>query len=318
MSQAAVSSEETETPEQNAPLRIEDATIALVPHTKAGCIDLGLMFCGQNIVRILKLWALFAIPCCAFVYYMGYWYETQLRLAIAVTFFATAIMGVMLISAAAPAAFGAKFTFSQMLQPTGKKFKQILRALVWRCVIALGIGLVLYPPEEGETLFRLLGLILMLFAHWVAARTGFGPEVAWLSELESSPDKERADKLIKRQTGDQYLALLVLLTFYLILIVVLFTTVDMALEQMVQSPVLIGKAIGLMGDVGAEDGMDLFLELLWNDPLVSTVLTAVALFVYPITRMAWFFSYIDLRVRHDCWDLELLMLEESKRLESTT
>jgi hypothetical protein len=44
------------------------------------------------------------------------------------------------------------------------------------------------------------------------------------------------------------------------------------------------------------------------------VLTGVILFVYPIARFAWFFCYIDLRVRGDFWDLELRFEKEVERL----
>ena len=29
--------------------------------------------------------------------------------------------------------------------------------------------------------------------------------------------------------------------------------------------------------------------------------------------LAWFFAYVDLRIRRDCWDLELALAEEAQR-----
>ena len=43
---------------------------------------------------------------------------------------------------------------------------------------------------------------------------------------------------------------------------------------------------------------------------------AVAFLVYPIGRLAWFFCYIDVRVRRDCWDMELSIIQEAERLEN--
>ena len=57
------------------------------------------------------------------------------------------------------------------------------------------------------------------------------------------------------------------------------------------------------------------MRFFWGDPVVVTAVLAVALLVYPIGRLAWFFCYIDVRVRRDCWDMELQMLQEAERLE---
>ena len=54
--------------------------------------------------------------------------------------------------------------------------------------------------------------------------------------------------------------------------------------------------------------------LMTTDPRVLAMLTAFILLVYPIGRLAWFFTYIDLRVRLDCWDMELRMTEVSENL----
>ena len=59
-------------------------------------------------------------------------------------------------------------------------------------------------------------------------------------------------------------------------------------------------------------------ELLWNfitkEPGVVTWMVVTALLVYAMGRLAWFISYIDLRVRYDCWDMELEMFEQARRL----
>lgn len=321
MSQAAIQVNDRDTGEETPgpQLRIDEATIALVPHSLASCMDLGLLFCGQNIGRVLKLWLLFAIPCSLLTYYCVFTYDWHLRFAFAVVYFATAIMGVLLVSAAAPAAFGERFTLRRMLALDGLKLGQVLRALGYRVVIACGAGLMFFPPGDNKA-FIMLGMLIALFTHWVAARTGFGPEIAYLEALESAPKQKRAYKLVKQHTGTLYPNLLALIAFYVLLVFVLFITVDLGLHTLLQIPILYGQ-LTMPLQASLFDILEAYVvqgfSLLWNDPLVSATVTAVALFVYPLTRMAWFFIYIDLRVRHDCWDLELLMLEEAKRLEST-
>jgi hypothetical protein len=41
---------------------------------------------------------------------------------------------------------------------------------------------------------------------------------------------------------------------------------------------------------------------------------AVALFVFMYLRIAWFLTYIDLRIREDCWDVELKLTQETEQL----
>jgi hypothetical protein len=55
--------------------------------------------------------------------------------------------------------------------------------------------------------------------------------------------------------------------------------------------------------------------LAWSDPRVLTTATAVALLVYPIGRLAWFFCYIDVQVRKDLWDVQIEITRHANRLE---
>ena len=64
------------------------------------------------------------------------------------------------------------------------------------------------------------------------------------------------------------------------------------------------------------DAIGYAARFLWGDPIVVTAALAVALLVYPIGRLAWFFCYIDVRVRRDCWDMELQILQAAERLEA--
>ena len=40
--------------------------------------------------------------------------------------------------------------------------------------------------------------------------------------------------------------------------------------------------------------------------------------IYPVIRLAWMLSYIDLRIRRDCWDVALKIDQEAERLGVTT
>lgn len=56
--------------------------------------------------------------------------------------------------------------------------------------------------------------------------------------------------------------------------------------------------------------------MLWYDPKVVTVLMGVLWLVYPLARMAWFFCYLDQRIRNECWDVELDFRRDARRLTS--
>jgi hypothetical protein len=52
------------------------------------------------------------------------------------------------------------------------------------------------------------------------------------------------------------------------------------------------------------------------DPLVVSALSATAWLVYPLARLAWFFCYLDARIRKEGWDVELAFRIEAGRLQT--
>ena len=92
---------------------------------------------------------------------------------------------------------------------------------------------------------------------------------------------------------------------------------DFAATTLLGWPILLGRLkvdMSYLSDMG--DMLGYVFQFLWSDPIVITAGLAVAFLVYPIARLAWFFCYIDVRVRRDCWDVELQILQEAQRLEA--
>ena len=58
---------------------------------------------------------------------------------------------------------------------------------------------------------------------------------------------------------------------------------------------------------------DIF-NLLTYDPTVIGLIALTCWLVYPIARLAWFFCYLDARVRAEGWDVEIAFRLEAKRL----
>jgi hypothetical protein len=48
---------------------------------------------------------------------------------------------------------------------------------------------------------------------------------------------------------------------------------------------------------------------------VVSALSATAWLVYPLARLAWFFCYLDARIRKEGWDVELAFRIEAGRLQ---
>ncbi len=104
--------------------------------------------------------------------------------------------------------------------------------------------------------------------------------------------------------------------YSLMLWIVLFVSVDAVGSLIFRFPIFLGRLADLPPGAGAGEYLSQAWQLLVYDPRVLAALTATALLVYPINRLAWFFCYIDIRVRRDCWDLQIQLAQETQRLES--
>ncbi len=99
-----------------------------------------------------------------------------------------------------------------------------------------------------------------------------------------------------------------------VLIVTIFVLVDRGSELLFDAPILAGRlptdSTGLF--------FDSLVDHIAHDPLVVTTLLAVTWLTYPAARLAWFFRYLDVRIRRECWDLELDFKVEAQRLEGVS
>jgi hypothetical protein len=257
-------------------------------------------FLRAHLAPIAGLWAVVTVPSGLLVYVLVDRYEFTLPLAVLVFFFATSPLGVLMMTGAAPSAFGEPFTFGGTWARLG-----------WR-----GLGLV----ARGLALRVLvaMGLLVFLFPGWyLAVRTGFFVEQAALSKLDRHLHDRRADELLKGEIGDLFARSGTIFIFCALLWLVMLFTADFASSHLLGLPILwdrLGLDVSYLKD--ADDAAGYAMKFLWSDPIVVTAALTVALLVYPIGRMAWFFCYMDVRVRRDCWDMELQFIQEAERLES--
>lgn len=280
-------------------MRLDQVAVPLAPRTTTNCLDLALCFVRRYFAPIARLWALVAVPACALVYLLVDRYEFKLPLALAVFFLATSVLGTLLISGAAPCAFGEPFTFWGTLRRLGWGG---LALLISSLLLRLAIG---------------LGLMLFIIPGWyLLVRTGFRVEGAALSRMARHLHDRRTNELIKGEMGDLFFRSFGILLFCTLLWFSLLLTFDFVSSKLLGLPILLGR---LQADWSYFDSGESFVYwsgFFWGDPIVLTASLATALLVYPLGRLAWFFCYIDVRVRRDCWDMELKILQESERLEA--
>lgn len=300
-------------------MRFDHVNIAFVPRKSANCLDLAIMFYGRFLIPILKLWALFAIPACTLVYLLSYYFLLDIRVAITIAYFTTSPLGVLLTWNTALFTFGNSPGFGSLR----RHFRPHLIPLMIRCLFDrslffIGPALILF----SENMLIFLGFIFLFFPGiWLTMRNGFRVEQSSLRYVgiaaqEGTSHDHRTKDLVSHDFSTLFFRGFWTFFFCYILTLVLFLTFDYLSNTLLEFPILIGQIPYLFDADAIDQSLSNIILLMTSDPRVLTVLTGFILLVYPIGRLAWFFTYIDLRVRLDCWDMELRMAEVSKKLNT--
>ncbi len=185
-----------------------------------------------------------------------------------------------------------------------------------RSVCAVGPALAFFPPFKDWRLSVLL-VVTIIIGIWLGVRTGFALEKACLTRLDPALHNREVKTLLREEVGELLGRASWMAQYGFLLWIVAFVSVDAAASLIFRAPIFLGRLTDLPPDASAGDYLAQMGQLLVYDPRVLSALTATALLVYPINRLAWFFCYIDIRVRRDCWDLELQFAQETDRLETS-
>ncbi len=286
-------------------MRLDQATIPLIPRTTANCLDLAFVFLGHHFRAIGKLWAWFALPAGLLVYIISYYFTWDLRATLLLFGLLTVPFSTLLISYTARATFGE--TDNNILpgiQPG--VFSTMVTGLMIRAVELLGPAIALYPIEEGWMIF--IGLCLCIFPSLVLLfKYGFRIEQNMLQRLDRQLHDRRVAELLKLETADLLVRGFSIFLFSFIILCSLFVLVDYSWQVLLDRPILMGK-------LSEQEMMSDFFFMLGMEPSVQTTLMMVGMAIFPISRLAWFFCFIDVRVRRDCWDMELQMRQQARLL----
>lgn len=270
-------------------MKLDGATIVIEPRSVAGCIDLAAAFYRVHASSFFRLTAIFAVPACALTYRLASNTDSALTLGLLVYFLVSPSLGAAVVAAAGPAVFGDPLST-----------RRALRLYLRNCVSLTFLQLL---SRMAIGFFSCVGLLPGL---WLAVRYGFLAEIVLL-ERPAAGTERRIAELTRDMVQSLAVRGVVIVAFFACAVVSLFTLVDSASNVILGAPLLMNRASSLFA-------FEETLDLLVHDPLAVTALLAVLWLVYPLARLAWFFCYLDVRIRKECWDLELDFRIEARRL----
>jgi hypothetical protein len=198
---------------------------------------------------------------------------------------------------------------SERHAPGRQVMRAMRRGLLLRVLMAIPFVLLLFPDTS------IVGSVLAIF--WVPAYLAaalwfsYGTERRVLAEIDRSLDLTNARQ--SQAWGDMVGSALLVAACASMLFIMCMSGIEWALS----AAGLEGPLLGPAGDYLAPEFFEpgLAMAAIGRNPLFAATFLAATLFAYQIARVAWFFTFIDARVRRDCWDLELILAREAKRLE---
>jgi hypothetical protein len=271
-------------------LRLEDATLALEPRSVGSSIDLAILFYRRHAAKLLALSVLFGgIPVA-----LG-----GLRAregdgwiwAGALFFFGSPFLGAAVVAGAGHHVFGEEFTLKNSLRHFGRRLPSLLLVLPLARVVYGAFGLLCW----GLT--------------WVpiASRYGFLSEVMLLEQLRGIRIAKRLEEILKNAFVEACGRYFAIASFALLISITLFVFLDLGSQFLFGVPILLAR---VSWAVAFED----VSNLLSYDPLPVVALASVLWLVYPLARLAWFFCYLDARIRKEGWDVEIAFRVEARRI----
>jgi hypothetical protein len=272
-------------------MKLENATLALEPRSVGECIDLAVLFYRRHASKLLTMSLLFGgVPVAAGVVASrggtGWLWS-------GVSFFLVSpFLGASVIAGAGHHVFGEDFTVGNALRQVSSRLVTLLVALPAARLAVAAVSLTCW------------GVLTVP----VAARYGFLSEVVILEQLERYRIAKRCEEILRDVWVEACGRYAAIAGFAFGLSIVLFLLFDLGSRALFGIPVFVAK---ISWAVAADD----VVNLLAYDPLVVGVLSATCWLVYPLARLAWFFCYLDARVRKEGWDVEIALRVEARRLQ---
>lgn len=274
-------------------MQLDAAIMAIQKRSVGGCIDMGVVFLREHFVPVMTMTACLAVPFCSATWWLVSRMEWDVTGVLLLFSFVSPFLGAALVGEAGQRVFGDRFSVR-------RGYLTVLRRF-----FPLGVLLL------ASRLFSLIGLLFcFLPGYFVAMRYGFLSEIFLLERQKLAKYEGRLNDLEMPAFGLLIGRIIMTAVFYVVSVLSLLVMVDLTSGYVFGMPVLIGRVTSL------EYFIEEISHLLTQDELVLTVLTAVMWLVYPVARLAWFFCYLDVRIRQEGWDVEIDFRVEARRVEA--
>ncbi|MEM7455224.1 MAG: hypothetical protein AAF456_12815 [Planctomycetota bacterium] len=276
-------------------MRVDQCIVSVEQRSVGGCIDLAFVFVRKYAAFLGQMLALFAIPSTLAVVLISY-FTTDILMWSAILFLGmTPLLSAIIVAAIGPQVFGQTIDFNETAS-------RILNRILIYLVFILLIRFVFFFCS-----FLIVpGLLLLPVAGHLA-------EILFLEECPSSKVISREFWLVGDGGYFRFLWHTVVLAFFwLILSLGCLLTIDLLCTTLFSTPVLFGRI------VSSPDAADAAYVLITSDVRTAAALHLAIWLPFPIIRIAWFFSYLDQRIRAECWDLEVKYRTEAIRLGETS
>ncbi|APZ92192.1 hypothetical protein [Fuerstiella marisgermanici] len=271
-------------------MKVEDCIVTVERRTTGGCIDLALVFARQFARPLLNLTLCFAVPCTVLVWFVSTSMREIVLLPCMLIFaFFNMLLSGAIVATAGPQVFGVPIST-----------RVALKGLLSRIVLYAFLGM----------LMRVTGFCMVFPLLFVMAGCGHLPEVMFLERTPLKHVSERLSWLSKGGGFSRNLGRLTTITLTWFTVAAgVFIMFDFLSGLLLNHPIFFGSI------AWSPDIFEAVTSKFIDDPSFVIVLQMSLWVTYPIARLAWFFCYLDQRIRNECWDLELQFRVEAARLE---
>lgn len=271
-------------------MKVEDCIVVVERRSLGGLIDLAFVFSREFAGPLFRLWLICAVPSCLTMLLLASGSTDLLPWSVIVFMFYSSIFNALLVSSMGPQVFGVPISLAQAARTWRK------RLIGWLFLTGL------------SRLTQCIGAI------FVTAYVGHLPEVLLLEQSRLNGVTSRLSWLCGGGGYGRNLGRVIGLSFFWMSFSAgLFLLLDALSSMLLNYPILFGR----LGTASAATGT-VFAQLVLDDPAVHVVLQLALWLPYPMIRLAWFFCYLDQRIRNECWDLQVQFRAESARLEQLT
>jgi hypothetical protein len=273
-------------------MKLDGATIAIEPRSVGACVVLAVLFSGAHSGQVLGLTLIFGTPICLLTYVLVDQLGAGLGTGLLLFFAGAPFLAAAVVAGAGQREFGDPFPVWGTLRILASQFFRLVVTLLLAQIVIAASSLLCFLPPLPLSVFY-----------------GFLPELLLLEQSRGFRFEARTRDLMRGTFFDLLLRFVVIAGFYLCTVLSLFTLIDLTSDIVLSTPVLFGRISG-------EFFFDDVQYLLMHDPLVVTAICATMWLAYPLARLAWFFCYLDTRIRKEAWDVELDFRIEAQRLEA--